>query len=73
MADLVPPLRKFRERQKPRLTLEALAEQVGISLPHLSRVERFGTNSLPLAMRLRELTGLPVETFSARTITRDAA
>lgn len=55
------PLKSYRKEN--RLTLADVAERVGITESHLSRVERAGTNMLPLAMRLAEVTGLPVQSF----------
>lgn len=61
-----PPLRCFRKAQSPKLPLKALAAQVGISEGQLSRIERQGTDSLEMAMKLAEITNLPVETFAKR-------
>lgn len=55
------PLTRYRRDKS--LTLSTLAEQLGISEGHLSRVERFGTANFKLALNLAEITGLPVETF----------
>jgi hypothetical protein len=60
----VTPLRAFRRAQTPKLPLWRLAETVGVSESQLSRIEREGTDSLPLAMRLAEITSLPVESFA---------
>jgi transcriptional regulator with XRE-family HTH domain len=60
-----PPLRAFRHSRTPRMPLHELANRVGLSESQMSRVEREGTNSLPLALKLAEVTGLPVETFAA--------
>jgi len=73
MPDMVPALQKFREDQAPRLTLAVLAAHAGVTTGHLSRVERFGTGNLKLAMRLSALTGLPVETFAPKTLSLDEA
>lgn len=66
MSESVPPLTKFRERHHPKLTLEALAAAAGVSVGHLSKVERFGTANFKLALRLADLTGLPVASFAPR-------
>lgn len=58
------PLRAFRKAQAK--TLKELADIVGVSEGQLSRIEREGTESLPMAMRLSEITNLPVETFAKR-------
>jgi transcriptional regulator with XRE-family HTH domain len=68
MSDLVPALTKFREAQQPKLTLEALAAQVGVSVGWLSRVERNGTANFKLALKLAEITGLPAEAFAPREL-----
>jgi transcriptional regulator with XRE-family HTH domain len=66
MSESVFTLKSFRKRQKPRLSLEALAQEAGVSVGHLSKVERFGTANLRLALRLSEITGLPVNAFAPR-------
>lgn len=66
MASLVPALTKFRSSRTPKLTLETLADLAGVTTGHLSRVERFGTANFKLAIRLQQITGLPVETFAPR-------
>lgn len=60
----VTPLRAFRKAQAEKMPLRELAEKVGVSESQLSRIERNGTDSLPLAMRLSEITNLPVEAFA---------
>lgn len=64
MAQLVPPLTAYRKRQSPGVTQAALAQRLGVTTSHVSRIERFGTANLPMAMVLAKLTGLPVETFA---------
>jgi transcriptional regulator with XRE-family HTH domain len=59
-----PPLRKYREAQRPKLPLKQLAEEVGLSESQLSRIEREGTDSLSLARKLAEITKLPIEAFA---------
>jgi len=56
------PLRAFRKKNK--LTLGAVAPQIGVSESQLSRIEREGTASLDIALRLAELTAQPIEAFS---------
>jgi transcriptional regulator with XRE-family HTH domain len=58
------PLRAYRKAQK--LTLGVLSEPVGVTPGQLSRIERFGTTSLPTALKLAEITGLPVADFAPR-------
>lgn len=56
------PLRKFRKDQGK--TLDDLAPEVGVTAGQLSRIERQGTESLTTALKLSEVTGLPVEAFT---------
>lgn len=65
MSEPVPPLRAYRASQSPKIPLRTLAEQIGVTEGQMSRIEREGTTSLPHAMKLSEITGLPVETFAA--------
>lgn len=60
MADT--PLKQYRAEK--RITLAQLAADVGVTESHLSRVERKGTERLQMAMKLAEVTGLPVEAFA---------
>lgn len=55
-------LKKYRKEN--RLTLADVAVKVDVTEGHLSRVERSGTDMLPLAMKLAEVTGLPIEAFA---------
>ncbi len=53
------------------MTLKAFCERLekegmSVSLAQLSRIELGGTTSLPHAMVLARVTGLPVETFAPR-------
>lgn len=73
MADDELPLRRFRNAQSPKLSLKALADQVGLSESQLSRIEREGTTSLPQAMKLSEITSLPVEAFAPRGDAQEVA
>jgi transcriptional regulator with XRE-family HTH domain len=73
MADAPHPLRTFRKAQTPALSLKALAERVGLTEGQLSRIERKGTESLTTAMKLSEITGLPVESFARASDPQDAA
>jgi transcriptional regulator with XRE-family HTH domain len=59
----VTPLRAFRKAQAQKMPLRELALKVGVSESQLSRIEREGTDSLPLAIKLAEITSLPVESF----------
>lgn len=61
------PLRVFRLAQEPRMSLKVLAEKVGVTEGHLSRVEREGTASFALAIKLAEETALPLEAFAPRS------
>jgi transcriptional regulator with XRE-family HTH domain len=60
----VTPLRAFRKAQAQKMPLRELALKVGVSESQLSRIEREGTDSLPLAIKLAEITSLPVEAFA---------
>jgi transcriptional regulator with XRE-family HTH domain len=55
-------LKQFRRANS--LTLADVAEKVGLSESHLSRVEREGTDKMPLAAKLAAVTGLPMEAFA---------
>jgi transcriptional regulator with XRE-family HTH domain len=57
-------LRQYRKDRK--LTLVELSAKVGLSHSQLSRIELDGTHSLPTALKLVEVTGLPVETFAPK-------
>lgn len=53
------------------MTLKAFAERLekdgmSVSLSQLARIETGGTTSLPHAMVLARVTGLPVETFAPK-------
>lgn len=50
-------------RRANQLTLADVAEKVGLTESHLSRVEREGTDKLSLAAKLATVTGLPLEAF----------
>lgn len=56
------PLRKYR--RATGLTMEALADRVGVSPSQMSRIERKGTHSLPVALKLAGITGLPPQSFA---------
>lgn len=58
------PLKAHREQAK--LTLSAVAKQLGISESQLSRIERQGTDSLDLALRLAKITNTRPEDFRKR-------
>lgn len=62
-------LRSFRRGNS--MTLKAFSERLkgegmSVSLAQLSRIELGGTTSLPHAMVLSRVTGLPVETFAPK-------
>lgn len=61
MADSVHPVRAYREAQLPKLPLEALAGDVGVTKATLSRIET-GAMSLSdkLAKRISDRTGIPM-------------
>lgn len=63
----VSPLRAFRQSQQPRMPLRTLAERIGVSEGQLSRIERGGTTSLDMALKLASETGLPVEAFTRQS------
>jgi transcriptional regulator with XRE-family HTH domain len=63
MTDTVTPLRAFRTAKSPKMPLRELAAKIGVTEGQLSRIEREGTDSLPMAIKLAEITGLPVESF----------
>lgn len=56
------PLRKFRRATGK--SMDELAAEVGVSPSQMSRIERNGTHSLPVALRLADITGLPVKSFA---------
>lgn len=55
------PLRKFRKDRN--WTLRDLADQVGVTEGQMSRIEREGTTSLDMALKLSNVTGLPPQHF----------
>jgi transcriptional regulator with XRE-family HTH domain len=55
-------LRRMRRKQRD-MTLADLAKRVGLSTGQVSRIEREGTSSLPVAIKLSEALNLPVESF----------
>lgn len=61
MQSEVSPLREYRRQHK--LTLGAFCKLVDLSDSQLSRIEREGTGSFATALKLAEVTGLPVEAF----------
>jgi len=50
------------------MTLRQLSEIAGLSEAQLSRIERFGTTKLTVAMRLAEITGHPATSFKAEGV-----
>lgn len=62
--DLMHELKTFRELNK--MSLSALAEQVGVNKATLSRIETGQrAPSLGLAVRLQNITGIPACRFSS--------
>lgn len=59
------PLKTFRKTRG--WTLKVLGDAIGVTEGQMSRIEREGTTSLPHALKLAELTKLPVETFAPKT------
>lgn len=58
------PLREWRKKQNPTMTMNALAEKLGITSAHLSQIEHHkGRPSFDLATALAAITGMPVERF----------
>jgi transcriptional regulator with XRE-family HTH domain len=55
------PLRAYRKTNK--LTLAEVADMIGISEGQLSRIERFGTDALGIALKLAALTKTKPEQF----------
>lgn len=55
------PRRLARKRKK--LTLQQLADEIGVSLGQMSRIERFGTPSLVHAAKLADRLRLNVRQF----------
>lgn len=61
MTDEIHPIRAYRQAQKPRLSLESLAADVGVTDATLSRVETGKLPlSVPLAKRVSLRTGIPM-------------
>jgi transcriptional regulator with XRE-family HTH domain len=59
------PLRKWREKQKPRKTLSDLAGELRISPSHLSEIENWNNEpSLDLAARLHSITKIDMKEFA---------
>jgi transcriptional regulator with XRE-family HTH domain len=58
------PLRAARKRKK--LSLQALATELGVSLGQMSRIERYGTKSLPHALYLSERLRVSVKALAPR-------
>jgi len=58
------PLKAFRRNNG--LKLRDLAEQIGVTEGQMSRIERNGTNSLSTALRIANVTGLPVAALEAK-------
>jgi transcriptional regulator with XRE-family HTH domain len=58
------PLKAWRRVQKPKVTLAALAQRVGVTASHLSEVENYKNEpSLDLTSRLSDVTGLEMKVF----------
>lgn len=56
------PLRRFRMAKS--LKLHELSAQLDMTPSQLSRIEREGTTSLPTAMKIAAVTGLPIQDFA---------
>lgn len=58
------PLKIWRQRQTPKVTLAALAQRVGVTPSHLSEVENYKNEpSLDLADRLSRETAIEIGAF----------
>jgi len=58
------PLKVWRRTQSPKVTLVALAQQVGVTASHLSEVENYKNEpSLDLTSRLSDVTGIEMKSF----------
>jgi plasmid maintenance system antidote protein VapI len=58
------PLKVWRRTQSPKVTLVALAQQVGVTASHLSEVANYkNVPSIDLADRLSNATGLEMKSF----------
>jgi transcriptional regulator with XRE-family HTH domain len=58
------PLKAWRRSQIPKVTLAALAQQVGVTASHLSEVENYNNEpSLDLTSRLSDITGIEMKSF----------
>lgn len=55
------PLRAYRKANKK--TLAEIAAEIGMSEGQLSRIERFGTDQLSIAIRLATMTKTKPEQF----------
>lgn len=63
------PLRDWREKQTPKVTLSVLAEQVSVTPSHLSEIETGkNTPSLDLAIKLSRITSIEVERFVPESV-----
>lgn len=68
------PLKAWRLRQTPKVTLTALARQLDVSASHLSEIENLNNDpSLELTARLSSLTGLEMRDFVRDAQQREAA
>lgn len=68
---MIDPLNAWRKSQE--LTLTQVGQMIGVSNGQMCRIENEGTDMLPVAMRLSEITGLPVETFAKTKLAERAA
>ena len=58
------PLRRWRFAHPKRVPLRHLAEMAGCSIGHLAGIENGARlPSLPVAVKLHQITGIPVEAF----------
>jgi transcriptional regulator with XRE-family HTH domain len=58
------PLRQARQKRK--LSLQVIADELGVTVGQMSRIERFGTKSLPHAMHLAEKFRLKITDLAPR-------
>lgn len=68
------PLRAWRKRQEPSVTLTALAADLGVSPSHLSEIENWNNQpSLDLVARLHEITSIEMKEFAKPRVARETA
>jgi len=68
------PLKSWRQRQNPKVTLASLAQRVGVTASHLSEVENYKNEpSLDLTSRLSDETGIEMRAFVTPAELKQAA